>query len=213
MPAAGDQRRQGVEEAVVARAFQRRADAADRGQRVAAQLERRRDVDRAVERAGDHPARHRRPADRRRRRAPQRRGLAEADEVGGGEGDHPRNQGRGQRRAAGERPQQPQQLVGVDAGRVDGEDEQDDDDPQGQRRALGQRFERHVDLAQHRHRAEPGQHGVAAVGDQPVDGDHQQRTATPQRRVEEHGAPHPRGDPDQTGRQPRRSRARSGLKR
>ena len=129
-------------------------------ERVAAQLDRRGDVDGAVERAGEQAAGQRRPADRGGAGAAQAGRVAQPGGVGGGDRDQPRDQGRGQRRAPGERPQRAQHPVRVDAGGVDGEGDHHDGGAQAEHRAFGDRLGGHVDPAEQRPLAEPRQHGL-----------------------------------------------------
>ena len=80
--------------------------------RVAAHLERGRHVDRAVERARQRRPRHREPAGRLRAAA---RRVAHPQRVAGEHRHEPRGERGGERRAVGDAPEQPQQLVGIDA--------------------------------------------------------------------------------------------------
>ena len=106
--------RRGGERQVVARPRRaRRGRRAARGA-VAADLERRGDVDRAVQRAGGHRAQHGDCAAPAPRPAALR--VGHAPRVAQQDGHEPRGQRRGQRRAQGDAAEQAQQLVGVDGG-------------------------------------------------------------------------------------------------
>ena len=166
-------------------------------QRVPAQLERGGDVDRAVERALDQPARQGGPTDRLGGRAPQRSRLAQARAIGGRQRDHAGDEAGGHGRAAGDRAQGAQHAVRVDAGRVDGEDEYDRDHPQADGAAGRQGLERDVGIAEHGHVPAADQDGVAAVADQDVDSDHEeeQRQRQPQRGPDRPPGPAPHSRP------------------
>ena len=84
---------------------------------------------------------------------------------------------------AGERAQQAQDAVGIDAGRVDEEGHHHDDDPQRQHAALGERLGADVERAEHRELPAADQDRVAALRGDPVDGDDQdpERGPPPQR--------------------------------
>jgi hypothetical protein len=71
-------------------------------------------------------------------------------------------------------PQQPQDAIRVDAGGVHGEREHHDDDPKGQHPALGEGLGRDVELADNRQLPAPYQHGLAALGGDPVHSDDQE---------------------------------------
>jgi hypothetical protein len=139
---------------------------------VAAELQRRGDVDSAIEGALHHPPGQRRLSHRLRGRAPQRRGLAQPGPVRERDRDHPGHQSRRHRRALGDGAKRPQHAIGIDAGGVDAEDEDEDHDQQPDLAPLRQGLEGDVGVAEHGHVPAPDQHRVAAVADEGVDDDH-----------------------------------------
>ena len=124
-------------------------------------------------------ARHRRAAHRRGRRAAQGRGLAEPRVVGGGKRHEAGDQRGGQRRAARQRAQQAQDAVRVDAGGVDREGHQDDEDPQCEHAALRQRLGAHVGVAQERQPEPVDDDRLAPLRDEPVDDHDEDAEAQP----------------------------------
>ena len=120
-----------------------------RAEAVPAELEGRGDVDGAIERAGEEPPGELRLPDRGGAGAAQLRRVAEARGVGGGHRHKSRNQGRGQSRASRDRPQGAEDPVGIDAGRVNGEGDEDDECAQAEDAAFDDRLEGDVDPAEY----------------------------------------------------------------
>ena len=154
-----------------------------RVERIAAQLQGRRHVDRAVERAGEEATEEGAAADRGGAGASQLRRVAQADRVGRGDRDQAGDEDGGEGRATGERPQRAQHPVGIDAGRIDGEGDHHRGRAQAERQAGDECLGGDVDLAEQRPLAEAGEDRLAAPHHQRVDDDHQQRQrhAHPQR--------------------------------
>ena len=182
----GERAGRGGEREVVARPWPRLARRAP-GAAVAAHLERRGDVDRAVERAGGDGAQDRRPRGGLPR--PAALGVAEPPRVAREHRHHPRGQRRGQRRAEGEAAERAQQLVRVDGGGVQREAGDHDQRAQPEDAAVGRRLERHVDRAERRQVAEPRDHGQPLAHDERVDQRDQHRERQPpQQRAGDHAA-------------------------
>ena len=174
--------------------------------RIAAQLEGGGDVDGAVEGAGDEASRHRRAPNRRRGRAPKRGRLAQPDVIGRRKRDQAGDQGRGQRRAARQRPEQPQHAIGIHAGRLNGERHQHHDDAKRQHAAFAERLGADVSAPEKRQPEPVHQHRVAALGDQTVDGDDEdpERQAPAARGAKRPPRPGSQARDDHAGARPRK---------
>ena len=194
-----DGRGDGVEAGVVPGAIAPVGDPR-RAEAVPAQLEGRGDVDGAIERAGEEPPGELRLPDRGGTGAAQLRRIAESRGVGGGHRHQPRDQARGQCRASRDRPQGAEDAVGIDAGRVDGEGDEDDERAEAEDDAFDDRLGGDVDPAEYRPVAEPGDHRLAAVDDDRVDDDDQQRERQPHPERGPNGAPGPGQDAGADGR-------------
>ena len=145
---------------------------------VAAHLEHRRDVERALERAGHGGAQHGEPprAPRGAAVGPAALGLGQPTGVLGQHRDQARRERGGERRRADEtRRQRAEQLVGVGGADDEQAGEVDDQQPQRDHEAVDERLDGEVDLSEHSPVAEPGEHGQPVAVDEQVD-DHGERS-------------------------------------
>ncbi len=145
--------------------------AAGRGE--AAQLECRRNVHRAIQRAtddrpeqGDARARTGRGAG-----GTGALGLGQALGVGGEQRDHASRERGGERGAKRQPAQRAQQLVGVHREARERRDEDQQRDLQPDHRAIHRRLDREVALTERAEVAEAREHGQPVAGDEHVDGD------------------------------------------